>query len=118
MTWMSLVGKGLFSGAVIVAASEIAQRSAAFGALVVSLPLTSIMAMLVLYQDTQDTAQIADFAEGILWLVLPSLVLFVVLPSMLRRGYGFEIAMAAGILATIAAYAIGIWAAQSYGHVS
>ena len=118
MTWMSLVGKGLFSGAVIVAASEIAKRSTAFGALVVSLPLTSIMAMLVLYQDTQDTAQIADFAEGILWLVLPSLVLFVVLPSMLRRGYGFEIAMAAAILATIAAYAIGIWAAQSYGHVS
>jgi hypothetical protein len=37
---------------------------------------------------------------------------------MLRRGYGFEIAMAAAILATIAAYAIGIWAAQSYGHVS
>ena len=118
MTWLNLVGKGLFSGAVIVAASELAKKSAAFGALVVSLPLTSIMAMSVLYQDTKDTAQVADFAEGILWLVFPSLVLFVILPQMLRRGYGFEIAMAVGILGTIVAYGVGIWVAQSFGNIS
>ncbi len=118
MTWFELVAKGLFSGAVIVSASEIAKKSAAFGALVVSLPLTSIMAMSVLYQDTKDTAQVADFAEGILWLVFPSLVLFAILPQMLRRGYTFEVSMAVGILATIAAYGIGIWAAQSFGDIN
>ncbi len=118
MEWLKLVGKGLFSGAVIVAASELAKKSSAFGALVVSLPLTSIMAMSVLYQDTKDTARVADFAEGILWLVFPSLVLFVILPQMLRRGYGFEVAMAVGILGTIVAYGIGIWAAQSFGDIS
>ena len=118
MEWLKLVGKGLFSGAVIVAASELAKKSAAFGALVVSLPLTSIMAMSVLYQDTKDTAQVADFAEGILWLVFPSLVLFVILPQMLRRGYGFEVAMAVGILGTIVAYGVGIWVAQSFGNIS
>ena len=74
--------------------------------------------MTVLYQDTKDTAQVADFAEGILWLVLPSLALFLVLPQMLRRGHSFEAAMAAGIVATILAYAIGVWAAQSYGDIS
>ena len=118
MTWLNLVGKGLFSGAVIVAASELEKKSAAFGALVVSLPLTSIMAMSVLYQDTKDTAQVADFAEGILWLVFPSLVLFVILPQMLRRGYGFEVAMAVGILGTLVAYGVGIWVAQSFGNIS
>ena len=118
MEWLKLVGKGLFSGAVIVAASELAKKSAAFGALVVSLPLTSIMAMSVLYQDTKDTAQVADFAEGILWLVFPSLILFVILPQMLRRGYGFEVAMAVGILGTIVAYGVGIWVAQSFGDIS
>ena len=93
MSWVSLVGKGLFSGAIIVTASEIAKRSATFGALVVSLPLASIMAMTILYQDTRDTAQVADFAEAIVWLMIPSLMIFLVTPWMLRRDYGFEISM-------------------------
>ena len=43
---------------------------------------------------------------------------FVILPQMLRRGYEFEVAMAVGILGTIVAYGIGIWAAQSFGDIS
>ena len=99
-------------------ASEIAKRSAVFGALVISLPLASIMSMMWLYNDTQDTAQVADFAESILWLVIPSMLLFVILPFLLRRGWEFEASMAVGIVATILAYGIGIWAAQAVGHVS
>ncbi len=118
MDWVNLAGKGLFSGAVIVAASEIAKKSAVFGALVISLPLASIMSMTWLYNDTEDTAQVADFAESILWLVIPSMLLFVVLPFLLRRGWGFEAGMAAGIVATIIAYGLGVWAAQSFGQVS
>ena len=112
------MGKGLFSGAVIVAASEIAKRSVTFGALVVSLPLASIMAMTILYQDTRDAAQVADFAEAIVWLMIPSLMIFIVTPWMLRRDYGFEISMGAGILCTIILYGVGVWAAQSVGQVS
>ena len=118
MDWVNLAGKDLFSGAVIVAASEIAKKSAVFGALVISLPLASIMSMTWLYNDTEDTAQVADFAESILWLVIPSMLLFVVLPFLLRRGWGFEAAMAVGIVATIIAYGLGVWAAQSFGQVS
>ena len=80
MDWVNLAGKGLFSGAVIVAASEIAKKSAVFGALVISLPLASIMSLTWLYNDTKDTAQVADFAESILWLVIPAMLLFMVLP--------------------------------------
>ena len=43
MDWVNLLGKGLFSGTVIVAASELAKKSTIFGALVISLPLESIM---------------------------------------------------------------------------
>ena len=86
-----LIGKGLLAGAIVVAASEIAKRSALFGALVVSLPLTSILAMVALFQDTRDADLVADFAESIIWLVIPSLVLFVVLPIMIRRGWSFEV---------------------------
>ena len=89
MDWVNLAGKGLFSGAVIVAASEIAKKSAVFGALVISLPLASIMSLTWLYNDTKDTAQVADFAESILWLVIPAMLLFMVLPYLLRRGWAF-----------------------------
>ena len=118
MDWVNLAGKGLFSGAVIVAASEIAKKSAVFGALVISLPLASIMSLTWLYNDTKDTAQVADFAESILWLVITAMLLFIILPYLLRRGWGCEAAMAVGIVATIIAYGLGIWAAQSFGQIS
>ena len=118
MDWLNLMGKGLFSGAVIVAASEIAKKSTVFGALVISLPLASIMSMTWLYNDTKDSAQVDDFAESILWLVIPSMALFLILPVLLRRGWEFEAAMGVGILLTIIAYAVGVGVAKSIGNVS
>ena len=70
-----------------------------------------------LYYDTRDASQVADFAESILWLVIPSLALFIVLPIMIRRGWGFEASLAAGVIATIAAYALGVWSAQVIGEL-
>ena len=118
MDWVSLIGKGLFSGDVIVTASEIAKKSTIFRALVFSLPLASIMSMTWLYNDTKDTSLVADFAESILWLVIPSMVLFVALPFLLRRGWEFEYAMGVGILLTIVAYAVGVSLAKSLGTTS
>ena len=118
MDWLNLLGKGLFSRAVIVAASEIAKKSTIFGALVISLPLASIMSMTWLYNDTKDKTQVADYAESILWLVLPSMVLFLTLPVLLRRDWEFEAAMSAGILLTIVAYGAGIGLSKYIGNVS
>ena len=118
MVWLQLVGKGVLSGAIVVGASELAKKTTLLGALVISIPVTSIMAMIWLYKDTGDSTQVADFAESILWLVIPSCALFLVLPYLLRKGWEFEAAMAVGILATIMAYGIGIYAAQSYGNIS
>ena len=115
MSVAQLIGKGLLAGSIVVAASEIAKKSAVFGALVVSLPLTSILAMIALYHDTRDASQVADFAESILWLVVPSLALFIVLPIMIRRGWAFEVSLVAGVIATITAYALGVWSAQMVG---
>ena len=118
MSWLNLLGKGLFSGAVIVAASELAKRTTVFGALVISLPLASIMSMTWLYNDTKDTVQVADFAESVLWLVIPSMTLFLVLPFLLRRGWEFEAAMVVGIILTVIAYAVGVVLAKSIGDLS
>ena len=114
MAWLEWLGKGALSGTIVVAASEIAKKSSIFGALIVSLPIISILSLFWLYNDTKDTAKVADFAEGILWLVIPALSLFIILPYLLRRDWSFEAAMAVGIIATMIAYAIGVYVATHY----
>ena len=52
-----LVVKVLISVAVLLAAVEIAKRSPFWGAVVIALPLTSMLAMVWLYWDTRDIAQ-------------------------------------------------------------
>ena len=117
MAWLEWLGKGLLSGTIVVAASEIAKKSSIFGALIVSLPLVSILSLFWLYNDTKDTTKVADFAEGILWLVIPALSLFIILPYLLRRDWSFEAAMAVGIVCTALAYTISIYIATQYNAV-
>jgi len=112
MPILTTVGKVLLSGIIVVAASEIAQRSTIFGALIVSLPITSILALTYLYFDTSDTAQVAELSTDILYLIIPSSILFVLLPFLLRKGWDFLPAMGLGMIATIICYIIMIYVAQ------
>ena len=114
MAWLEWLGKGVLSGAIVVVASEVAKKSSIFGALIVSIPIVSILSLTWLYSDTKDTTKVAEFAEGILWLLIPSLLLFIILPYLLRRDWSFEAAMAIGIFSTLIAYAIGIYVATQY----
>jgi hypothetical protein len=81
----------------------------------VSLPLTSILAAIWLYRDTRDTNEVADLAWSILWVIVPSLVFFVVLPVALRRGMAFWPALGVACLATAAAYAAWVPLARRLG---
>ena len=55
--------KCLLSGVIIGVVSEVARRSPSLGALIVSLPLVSLLSILWLWRDTGDTGRIADHAE-------------------------------------------------------
>jgi len=107
--------KILISASLIAAASELARRRAWFGALVASLPLTSILAMVWLWRDGSEPAQIAAFATSILWLVLPSLLLFIAMPIMLRSGFGFWSSLGAGRAATAIGYSAMLAAMRAGG---
>jgi hypothetical protein len=72
------------SALILVAVAEVAKRSTFWAAALASLPLTSLLAFVWLYLDTGDTQKVATLAGGIFWLVLPSLLLFVLLPLLLR----------------------------------
>jgi hypothetical protein len=110
-----LVIKALLSGVIIMAVSEIARRSPAVGALVASLPLVSLLAIVWLWRDTGDTNRIADHAEATFWYVIPSLPMFLVLPWMLRGGVAFWIALASSCLMTILLYGLTVLVAARFG---
>jgi hypothetical protein len=110
-----LIVKALLSGVIVMAVSEIARRSPAFGALVVSLPLISILAILWLWRDTGDSERVADHAEATFWYVLPSLPMFLVFPALLRHGIGFWPALAVSCLPTFVLYLAAVWLAARFG---
>lgn len=111
---MYLLLKALLSGAIIAVASEVARRSSLLGAVLVSLPLTSILAIIWLYRDTRDTNEIADLSWSILWVVVPSFVFFVALPVALRS-VGFWPALLFACAATAVAYGVWVLAARRLG---
>ncbi|MGE0700669.1 MAG: DUF3147 family protein [Hyphomicrobiaceae bacterium] len=99
-----LIVKTLVSAVLIVTVSEMARRSPVLGALVASLPLVSVLAMIWLWRETHDAERIAQQAEATLWYVLPSLPMFVAMPLMLRAGFGFWTTLGASVALTAVLY--------------
>lgn len=110
-----LLVKALLSGAIIAAVSEIAKRSPGFGALVASLPLVSLLGMIWLWRDTGDPVRMAAHAEATFWFVLPSLPMFLLIPTMLRHGYSFWAALAVGCVLTVILYLVMTWLGPRVG---
>jgi len=111
----ALLAKAVISGVVVVAAAEVAKRSSLLGAVIVSLPLTSILALTWLWLDTRDVGEVASLSWSILWIVLPSVTFFVALPVGLRAGLPFAAALAVACAVTAAAYALWVWAGRALG---
>ena len=88
----------------IVVISEVSRRSSLIGAILASVPLVSVLAILWLYIDTKDVEKISSLSSSIFWLVLPSLVLFILLPVLLKNGWGFYLSLGASTAATVACY--------------
>ena len=99
------VVKVLVSALVIALASEVAKRDSFWGALLVALPLTSILAISWLYAETRDNLLVTRFARDIFLLVPGSLLFF--LPFLLetRTRLGFL----PNLLAGLALLALAVW---------
>jgi hypothetical protein len=92
------------SALMIVAISEIAKRNSGAAALLASLPLTSLLAFVWLHVEGSPMTEISALSSQVFWLVLPSLVLFLALPLLLKNGFGFWLSLALSIAATAACY--------------
>ncbi len=112
--WYYLI-KLLVSALIIVAVSEIAKRNSGFAALVASLPLTSLLAIVWLRVEGAQVAQIAELSSQIFWLVLPSLLLFLLFPLLLRQGLAFWLSLGLASAATILCYFLMIPLLRRFG---
>ncbi|MBZ0149231.1 MAG: DUF3147 family protein [Pseudorhodoplanes sp.] len=110
-----LLLKAVLSGIIIAVVSEVAKRSPALGALIVSLPLVSVLAVIWLWRDTGDVERVASHMLATVWYVLPTLPMFIVMPLMLRSGVGFWSSLAAACAMTTVLYLLTIWALSKAG---
>jgi len=96
--------KFCISALIIVLISEIAKRHSGFAALLAALPLTSLLAMIWMYLEEIEVTQIAGFSSQIAWLVLPSMLLFLLFPVLIKQGLGFWFSLGLSATATITGY--------------
>jgi len=107
--------KAGLSGIIIAIVSEVARRSPALGALIVSLPLVSMLGILWLWHDTGDAERIAAHAQSTFWYVLPTLPMFLIMPAMLRGGVSFWASLAACCALTFVLYLVTVWLLGKFG---
>ncbi len=101
---LPLIAKALLSGALIVAIAEVGKRQPALAALIASLPLVSVIGMILLWIGRPDAANMARHAEATFWYVLPSLPMFLLIPVLLRQGLHFWLALTIGCALTVLLY--------------
>jgi hypothetical protein len=97
--------KVLISALVIALASELAKRDSFWGALLVALPLTSILAISWLYAETRDNLLVTRFARDIFLLVPGSLLFF--LPFLLETKT--RLGFVPNLLAGLVLLALAVW---------
>ena len=110
-----LLAKALLSGLIVALASEVARRWPGWGALIVSLPLVSLLTFIWLWRDTGEPERIAALSQSTFWFFLPTMPMFLVLPALLRAGLSFWPALLLSCLLTILLYLSMIWLGPRFG---
>ncbi len=101
--------KIIVSAFLIASISELGRRNTLAAAFFAALPLVSILSACWVYWETRDNALVGCQLEATVWLVLPSLPMFLAVPAAIRAGFTFPVALAGGVSLTVLLYAISIW---------
>ena len=112
---MQTIIKILISSGIILLVSEIAKKDNLFGSLIASIPLVSVLSMIWLYVDTNDINKVKALANGILWMIVPSMSLFIVLPILINCGIKFYLSLTISILVTMICYLLTISLMNYFG---
>lgn len=108
--------KLVITALIIVVVTKIQIYSDKLSALLIALPLTSMVAMIWMRQEKPDEPErIAGHAEATFWFVLPTLPMFLILPWMLRHGWNFWPALGANSLITVGCFWLTVVILRHFG---
>ena len=99
--------KVLLTAVVILLVTKVQLVSDKLSALLIALPLTSVVAMLWMYHDGRGgdmsgrVKGIGDHAFYTFWYVLPTLPMFLILPWALKKGIGFYPGLFLNLIGTV-----------------
>ena len=99
--------RAIIAGLVVAGVSELAGRFPRTGALLLTLPIMSIVAFIAVWNKEQELDTVARLARETLVLVPLGLPLFVPIAFSERLGLGFWSALVAGVV--LASATIGLW---------
>ena len=103
---MYILLKTIISALIVVVVSEIAKKYTWAAAIIVSLPLTSLLAFVWLYWDTKDYQKVINLSYSTIVMTIPSIIFFIVLPTLLKLKQNFLFSLIISIISTALAYAI------------
>jgi hypothetical protein len=113
---MYFIIKAIISGVLVALISEISRRYTIVGAILASMPITSILALMWLYRDTQSTGKVAEFSTGVLLIVFPSFIFFILLSLLLTKtNFGFYVSLALSCFGMAVTYSIYVWVLRKFG---
>lgn len=110
-----IIIKALITAIVVVLVSEIAKKSSLLAGILASIPLTSLLAFIWLYWDTNNTQKVIDLSNSIMLMIIPSFTFFIVLPISLNINLSFVFSMIIAIVCTIIVYWIYIFLLHKFG---
>ncbi len=107
--------KVLLTAVIILMVNKVQLCSDKLSALLIALPLTSLLAMIWMWQGGQSSSKIAGHAEGTFWFVLPTLPMFLILPWMLRHGWSFWTALSVSCVITTVFFWLTVIILRKFG---
>ena len=110
------IAKVVITALIIVVVTKIQVFSDRMSALIIALPLASLLAMIWMQAAKEPPERIANHAQGTFWFVLPTLPMFLILPWMLRHGWGFWPALGINCLITIACFWLTVWVLRHFNY--
>ena len=110
--------KIILTAIIIVGVAQLSQKDTLLAAVLASIPLVGVLAMMWMNQDGASNEDIVNFSKDIVWLVIPSLLLFIVMPELIERGWNFYPALGGGLCATVIGYFLMIEIMEKFQSIS
>ncbi|MBK1882767.1 DUF3147 family protein [Luteolibacter pohnpeiensis] len=107
--------KLFLTAAIILFVNKIQIFNDRLSALLIALPLTSVLAMIWMHHGGQSSERIANHAGGTFWFVLPTLPMFLIMPWMLRHGWTFWPTLLANCLLTAGFFWLTVFVLRRFG---